>query len=211
MSTAFAGAAPRRSPMGLLIVIAMHVALVMILNQALGLRLFVQTPPPPLIGHVEPDTRPLPSDDVPQPALPTQRTTRVEPLAPPELDLRDSEEDAGPIATSPPETAGSTEPMPRIPVQSAPTLDARHPLSQPAYPPGSIRLEETGVVELELRIGVDGRVRDARVLRSSGYPRLDRAAVAEATRNWRLRPATFDGEPIEGVYRIKVTFRLDER
>ena len=68
-----------------------------------------------------------------------------------------------------------------------------------------------GVVELELRIGVDGRVRDARVLRSSGYPRLDRAAVAEATRNWRLRPATFDGEPIEGVYRIKVTFRLDER
>ena len=211
MSTAFTAAASRRSPLGLLFVIAMHFALVMILNQALGLRLLVPQPPPPLIGHIEKDPRPLPTDEVPPLDVRHPRTTTVERLAPPDLDLHFDDEGQGPVVTLPPEESGSADPSPRIPLQRGPSLDARFPLTQPAYPSGSIRLEETGVVELELFIGVDGRVRDARVLRSSGHPRLDRAAVAEAMRAWRLKPATLDGEPIEGRYRIKVTFRLDDR
>jgi protein TonB len=145
------------------------------------------------------------------PRVASNEHTRIDDLLPPDLGPLDTGDDAEPLDLAPPDVGGSADPVPRIPVQQSPTLDARHPLTQPAYPTGSIRMEETGVVELELRIGLDGRVRDARVLRSSGHARLDRAAIDEALRAWRFKPATLDGEPIEGVYRIKVTFRLDDR
>ncbi len=85
-------------------------------------------------------------------------------------------------ATAIEEHAGTAVPEPqREPV----TVDPRHPLTQPSYPPASIRLGEEATVTFELRIGVDGRVRDSRLLRSSGSARLDAAALEEALRRWR--------------------------
>ena len=48
---------------------------------------------------------------------------------------------------------------------------------QPEYPYGAKRRGEEGTVVVEVRIGPDGRVRDASVAESSGSRRLDQAAV----------------------------------
>ena len=67
------------------------------------------------------------------------------------------------------------------------------PLSQPAYPPEMIRLGAQGSVEVELFVQPDGRVGDARIVKSSGYDAFDRNTLDEAKRSWRLMPATRDG------------------
>ena len=52
---------------------------------------------------------------------------------------------------------------------------------------------------------------DARIVRSSGYELFDRATLSEARRNWRLLPATRDGEPFAQWYRLRVVFKLKSR
>ncbi|MBP0466457.1 TonB family protein, partial [Roseomonas sp. PWR1] len=79
----------------------------------------------------------------------------------------------------------------------------------PDYPPDSRRRGEEGVVRLSLSIGADGRVGEATVATSSGYPALDAAAVA-AARRWRFRPATQAGLPVPATIATAVQFRLTE-
>ena len=55
----------------------------------------------------------------------------------------------------------------------------------PVYPPAARDAKITGVVILEARIGADGRVLDARVLRS--IPELDQAAL-DAVKQWEYTP-----------------------
>jgi periplasmic protein TonB len=56
----------------------------------------------------------------------------------------------------------------------------------------------------------NGRIDDARVQKSSGYPELDEAAMRTARREWRLKPATQDGKPIAIWYPMAVTFNLTD-
>lgn len=80
---------------------------------------------------------------------------------------------------------------------------------QPDYPPASEAAGEAGTVVLALRIGSDGRVGDARVDSSSGFERLDAAALA-ALRQCRFDPARADGKAIEAWANLKYTFRIAE-
>lgn len=76
---------------------------------------------------------------------------------------------------------------------------------EPAFPRSAMRRGESGEVILAVRVDRDGRPRDVRVDRSSGYPALDRAA-ASAVRRWRFEPALDAGMPVEGEVRIPVEF-----
>ena len=69
-----------------------------------------------------------------------------------------------------------------------PKVNPRRPPTQPEYPPTSKRLGEAGVVILLLTVTEDGKVSDAKVDTSSGFERLDEAAVKEALRSWRFVP-----------------------
>ena len=62
-----------------------------------------------------------------------------------------------------------------------------------------------------LEVGTDGRVMDAKVAQSSGFPRLDEAAVKEARSHWRLRPAMRNGVPFEQWLTLGVVFRLENQ
>jgi len=86
--------------------------------------------------------------------------------------------------------------------------DARHPLSQPRYPQSEIRGENEGNADVEVYVLPNGRVGDARIVKSSGFERLDQSAIDEAKRNWRLVPATRDGVPFAQWYKVRVTFKL---
>jgi periplasmic protein TonB len=88
-------------------------------------------------------------------------------------------------------------------------VDSRHPLSQPPYPPSEIRAGNTGTADIEVYVLPNGRVGDARIVKSTGFPALDESALDEAKRKWRLTPATRDGVPFAQWHRLRVTFKLN--
>jgi protein TonB len=119
------------------------------------------------------------------------------------------------ISEQPPEvdfterpTGGDNTPRPVI---ESVRPDPRNPLSRPPYSARMIREGNQGTIDLEVYVQPNGRVADARVVKSTGFDELDRAALAEAKRNWRLLPATRDGVPIAQWHRLRVTFKLNQQ
>ena len=78
---------------------------------------------------------------------------------------------------------------------------------QPVYPLIAQSARVSGVVILEAVIGVDGRVTDARVLRS--IPLLDQAAL-DAVRQWVYTPTLMNGVPVPIIMTVTVTFTLPQ-
>ena len=78
----------------------------------------------------------------------------------------------------------------------------------PVYPSLSRRLGETGKVVLRVELDETGRVSAARVITSSGFDRLDAAALA-AVRTWRCRPAQRDGQAVRSVALQPFDFTLE--
>lgn len=75
----------------------------------------------------------------------------------------------------------------------------------PAYPPLALAARIQGPVIIEATIGIDGRVSEARVLRSP--PMLGDAALA-AVRQWVYRPTLLNGVPVSVVMTVTVRFDL---
>lgn len=77
----------------------------------------------------------------------------------------------------------------------------------PRYPPLSRQLREEGSVLLSVELSDNGSVDKAYVRQSSGFPRLDEAALA-AVKNWRCDPAVSNGKPQRAVALQPFTFQL---
>ena len=77
---------------------------------------------------------------------------------------------------------------------------------KPAYPTIAAQARIQGTVVLQAMIAKDGTVQDLRVL--SGHPLLVNAAV-DAVRQWVYRPTLLNGEPVEVIAPITVTFTLN--
>ncbi len=94
-------------------------------------------------------------------------------------------------------------------VVTAIQVDARstqnHP---PVYPKLSKRLKEEGTVLLSLLISAQGRIEEISIHESSGYSRLDKAALSAATK-WRYEPATVNGIAIAQNYLMPIEFKLN--
>ena len=78
---------------------------------------------------------------------------------------------------------------------------------KPKYPSGARARREEGNVVLELEVLESGRVGEAAVAVSSGYPELDAAALKSASRA-RFKPAQSGGKPVAARARITVRFVL---
>jgi TonB family protein len=76
---------------------------------------------------------------------------------------------------------------------------------KPAYPPDAAAARVQGVVILEVTVASDGRVSDARVLRS--IPQLDQAAI-DAVRQWEFVPTHLNGAPVPVIMTVTVNFSL---
>jgi protein TonB len=153
--------------------------------------------------------QPLPDPD---PALP--RIANWNPVLPdvpmPQLRL---EETSTAITLPPPAPAPQdASPLVRTAVaDTPPLLDAQAVgyLVPPAprYPPASRRAREEGEVVVRVLIGSDGRPNDVRILRSSGHPRLDEAAM-EAVSAALFRPYVVEGRARAAYVRVPVEFAL---
>ncbi len=113
------------------------------------------------------------------------------------------------IVADPVQPIGPTEPV--IPITAQPVEASLTPIASPApmYPRDALRDGISGTVELELLVGVDGRVLDVHVTRSSGNRSLDKAARDAVLRNWRFQPALRAGMPVQALGRVPIVFTLD--
>lgn len=201
-----------RRPLGALgrmgVVAALHVGLLYMIANSLGMV-------PAILDNKTVatiiDESPPPDEELPRPDE-REFIPRTDTVVVPEQRF-DLEFESPDVITGPPpevverrDPTGSAEVQPVI-VRARP--DSRYPLSQPPYPPADVRAGNTGTAEIEVYVLPNGRVGDARVVKSSGYESLDRSALDEARRKWRLAPATRDGEPFAQWHRLLVTFKLN--
>jgi len=77
----------------------------------------------------------------------------------------------------------------------------------PEYPLIARRRGFQGTVVLEVMVKRNGRVGDLKILKSSGFKVLDRAASA-SVREWMFKPAIKENEEIEMWVRVPVCFKL---
>ena len=78
----------------------------------------------------------------------------------------------------------------------------------PLYPPTSRRNGEQGMGMYRVLVDEKGHPTDVQVLKSSGFPRLDTAAM-EAIRKWAFKPAVQNSQPVQSWTRVQVAFQLE--
>ncbi len=76
---------------------------------------------------------------------------------------------------------------------------------QPIYPAFAQAARVEGVVIIEATIGIEGKLINARVLRS--VPLLDQAAL-DAVRQWEFTPSLLNGVPVPVIMTVTVQFKL---
>jgi protein TonB len=195
------------------LVIIIHVFFFWVLASGLGAKM-VQT----VMGPVETKIiDELPKDEKEPPPPPPDIEQPPPYVPPPEVSIDtaiDQNTTAISNATSerptlaPPPVAKPAEHQPVRVLPSTQGKGAR--ITQPEYPPASRRAGEAGTVTLQVYVLDTGRAGDIKVAKSSGFPKLDEAAVKEVQRNWRFVPGKEDGKPVAMWHTFAVTFRLTD-
>lgn len=80
----------------------------------------------------------------------------------------------------------------------------------PRYPAEAMRLDQRGIVRLLLLIDKDGKVLDASVDTSSGFPILDQAALASFS-SCGFQAGTFNGEPAMQLFKMEYAWVLNHQ
>ena len=224
-----AAAAPRFSRNTLIVVgvLAFHVLALWGLQTGLLRRVAEVVVPAELLSEIiappEPKVEPPPPQPRMQPQPVRQLVTPKTPTAPPAPQPA-AIADATPAPNAP---TGVTTPQPPAPPITAPVAVAppappappklELPSSdadylqnpKPAYPPMSKRLGEQGKVLVHVLIGADGSAQKAEVRQSSGYDRLDQAAVSTVLK-WRYVPGKRGGVAEAMWFNVPINFVLEQ-
>jgi len=170
----------------------------------------IQEPPPP------PPIEPLPPEPAVQPVSAPIAAPVVELEIPRDVQVQAVRPEAVRPTVAPVALVVNTAapPAPSRPAQAAPApivppdftaAQLRNP--GPAYPFLSRRAREEGVVLLKVLVGTDGRAARLEIEDSSGFDRLDEAAL-KTVGKWRFVPASQAGQPREAWVLVPVTFSL---
>ena len=177
-----------------------------------------ETSPPPLpTTRTRPTPPPLPMRPAPPlaphpaPAAPTSATppAAAQPAqTAPGLALPPPEAASASAVAAPPSPAPA--PSPPVPTKvELPSSDAAYLNNpKPNYPALSRRLGEQGRVVVRVLIGVDGSAQQAEIRNSSGFERLDQAALA-TVRSWRYVPGRRGGIPEAMWFNVPINFILE--
>ena len=143
----------------------------------------------------EPTARPLPSFQPPllQLPMPEVQLAQAPVPAPPAM----------PVALAEPAAAAPAPAERLLPAAAVQYLEP--PVL--VYPRASRRAGEAGRVLLRVFIDEQGLPRQVQVNRSSGFARLDEAAI-EALRKARFKPCVAEGQPVAGWALVPLTFEL---
>ena len=136
------------------------------------------------------------ADPTPSPSAPVGSLTPAPAVTPAPA----AEAPAGPAAPSAPPAAPSVQ----LPSSNADYL--QNP--KPAYPALSKRLGEQGKVVVQVLIGADGTPQKAELRQSSGYERLDQAALNTVLK-WRYVPGKRGGVAEDMWFNVPINFVLE--
>lgn len=157
--------------------------------------------PTALTVYSLPDDRKV--DEVPPPPAPDFVPPPLVVMAPPVVDLEVIPLTPNAITLPSRSDEMVTTAAAAVPAQA---IAATHTI--PEYPPVSRRLGEQGTLTLRITITDQGAVGDARLESSSGFARLDEAAMQWVKAHWRYRPAIQRGKAVPSIMLAEVTFKL---
>jgi periplasmic protein TonB len=164
----------------------------------------IATPPPkptPPV-HTKPKIQPKPA--------PTPKPTPLPQAAAPSPDAL-AAPDPTPSAAAAPAAPAAPAPGPQTMQISAPKnvshLDCN--VVKPDYPMLSRRRSETGTALVQFVVGLSGRLENIQLKKSSGYPRLDDAAVAAAHAT-TCKPYLENGQPVRAAWTQPYDFSLND-
>jgi protein TonB len=163
------------------------------------------TPPAPPVKATNPSPSPLTPQPQPPALQPSPNQTATNPNA--QLTTTPATASATITATITATSPAATSPAPakvELPTHVAAYL--QNP--KPDYPALSVRRGEQGQVVLNVLIGIDGKAQKAEIAKSSGFERLDAAALATVQR-WRYVPGKRGGVPEEMWFKVPLAFVLD--
>lgn len=173
-----------------------------------------------LIELPQPKVEPTPPPPAPQPTPKPQpvvrQTPRPQPTPLPVAVADPAPSDHAPIVPAPvPPAPEEPSPAPARPVEPAvpavqlPSSSADYLNNPaPAYPPLSRRLGEQGRVVVRVLIGTDGTASQAEIRSSSGFERLDQAAL-QTVLKWRYVPGKRAGVPEAMWFNVPINFVLE--
>jgi protein TonB len=145
----------------------------------------------------------MPQSAVGAPEVETVPASEVSVLQKPEMEILNQEKIT--VSTPPQESLPPPRPaMEKAKIEKEVVM--QNPL-MPKYPKVSRRKGEEGVVTLMAEVSKSGVVTSVNILKSSGYPRLDAAAV-EAMKSAVFHPAQSDGKCVDSKVQLDVNFSL---
>jgi protein TonB len=159
-------------------------------------------PPPPKNAPPPPPPAYVPPVEVQIAQAPAANAIAAVTSAPPRVEAAPPPPTPAPAPPPPPPAAPPAEPV------RTPAVANASGCEKPEYPSASRRLEEEGTVSMRFLVGVDGKVIQAEIDKSSGFKRLDEAARTGLSR-CHFKPATVDGKPEQGWASLKYTWRLE--
>jgi protein TonB len=160
---------------------------------------------------------PVHSKPLPQPRLKQPRSSAAPDALSPSRDTAPSPEAAtapAAAARSPaaPATAASASAAERTVPASSPPRSVSHvdcDIPKPDYPDISKRRNESGTAVIRFVVGLSGHIETVQLERSSGYSRLDDAALA-AVHAGACQPYRENGEAVRAAYSQSFVFGLSE-
>jgi protein TonB len=202
---------------GLLFVLALHIAVLAAMwrMQVISLPVLPDTLMVELIGPEQPaPPKPLrsepPTQTQPEPIKlpePLQLVAAAPIVMPDEPVAYAPPEPPAPVVVAPP--APPAPPLPPQPVVLSGELSVSCPeRTPPEYPRLSMRMNEQGRVVLKVELGEDGSIASALVKTSSGFTRLDSAAL-EAVKAWHCKPVVRNGVVVRAVALQPFNFTLE--
>jgi periplasmic protein TonB len=178
--------------------------------------LFVELIAPPAPEQPRPPEPPAPPPPQPLPKTPPPPAPLIAAAPLPATTAPAFVAPEPPREPAPPEAvAMAAEPAPTAPPPPPPARELPASAIQyleppaPAYPRASRRLGESGLVIVRVFVDADGMPRQLQVAQSSGFVRLDEAAL-EGVRRARFKPPTENGRPTAGWARIPIPFELEK-
>ncbi len=211
---------PAKKFVGIALVTLLHVMIIYALATGLA-RKVVEVIQQPLETKIIEDIKPPPPPDKPPPPPPPKLAAPPPPfIPPPEVQIQQPvQQNVIQATTTVRPTTTELAPVAKV-VDPAPPAPAAPPVrvaavvdpnacAKPEYPRASLRAEETGVVTLAFLIGVDGRVVDARVEKSSGFKGLDAAARAGLSL-CKFKPGSIDGKPEQSWTKMQYVWKLED-
>ena len=218
---------PGKHPIGLAVVVVLHIALGYALVNGLGRKIVdvikapLETklieevkpppppppdklPPPPKVAAPPPSFMPPPEVQISTPQLaPAITVTRV---APPPAPVSIA---PAPAPAAPPTPAAPPAPKP----QAVPARIDVSTCEKPEYPSAALRADATGTSKIRFTVDATGAVAKAEIERTAGSSRehrlLDRTAI-EALSKCRFKPGIDEqGKPIGGTTMVDYVWKTD--